>query len=55
MKTTLKRVALAAILLSAAACAPAENSLHSSWSDISAARSVAKVSNLKSLESPGFY
>lgn len=55
MKTTLKGAALAAVLLAAAACSPTQHSPHASWGDLMSSRTVAKVSNIKSLEQPGMY
>lgn len=54
MRQTLKWIAMVAILATGAACAPAAESSHAAWGELSAARSVAKVTNLKSLE-PGIF
>lgn len=55
MKTTLKWVAIMAALAMGAACSPSADATHASWGDLYAARSVAKVTNLKSLEQPGMF
>ncbi|GEM_PF-2732554 len=48
-------IALAAMALSACAQHAPKNRMHTDWDRITSSPKVAKVSNVKSLISPGFY
>lgn len=48
-------IMLGAMLMASGCSNTAANQNHAAWDQITASHSVAKVSNLKSLEQPAFY